>query len=206
MSALNDLVRSGKVRYIGASSMWTYQFAKMQFVAEKNGWEKFVSMQCRYSLLWREEEREMLRYCKEEGVGVIPVSALILTTYLCNIISSLTNILLQWRPVDGGLLARPLSQTQAGSTLRGDGSGHDAISSKDQEIIKRVEELAEKKGWSMTHVALAWVNKRVSSPIIGVSSVDRLNEALGARGKELSEEEERYLEAGYRAKLVTGFL
>ncbi|KAK3725125.1 hypothetical protein LTR37_000636 [Vermiconidia calcicola] len=184
MEALHDLVKSGKVHYIGASSMWAYQFAQMQFCAEKRGWTKFVSMQNHYNLLYREEEREMNAYCTSTGVGLIP-----------------------WAPLCRGHLARPPSEY--GNTVRSEGEKKSAASTtgqseSDQEVIKRVQELAEKHGWSMSHVALAWINRRVSSPIIGFSSVGRMDEALEARGKVLSEEEEKYLEEPYVARAVQG--
>ncbi|KAK6529420.1 hypothetical protein TWF281_008596 [Arthrobotrys megalospora] len=187
MKALHDLVVSGKVRYIGASSMWATQFARMQFVAEKNGWTKFVSMQNQYNLLYREEEREMNRFCNDTGVGLIP-----------------------WAPLARGHLAR--QPEDFGSTNRS------AMEQKlswlpfhrigaeeaDKEIVKRVKELADKRGWKMSHVALAWINKRISSPIIGFSSVERMDEALEANGKELTAEEEKYLEELYVDRAVTG--
>jgi aryl-alcohol dehydrogenase-like predicted oxidoreductase len=184
MEALHDLVRSGKVHYIGASSMWAYQFAMMQHVAEKYGWTKFISMQNHYNLLYREEEREMNRFCNETGVGLIP-----------------------WAPLCRGHLARPPSAF--GSTIRSEGESKNSMfttgqSESDREVIKRVQELAEEHGWKMSHVALAWINKRVSSPIIGFSSVERMDEALEARGKELSEEEEKYLEEPYVSRGVQG--
>ncbi|KAK2732647.1 hypothetical protein FQN55_004049 [Onygenales sp. PD_40] len=182
MEALHDLVRSGKVRYIGASAMWTYQFATMQFVAEKHGWTKFVSMQNQYSLLYREEEREMNRFCNETGVGIIPFG-----------------------PLEKGFLARPAST--AASTLRSDmllNGPSFRLGETEVATIKRVEELAAKKGWAMSQVALAWLNRRISSPIIGFSSVERIEEALGANGKTLTEEEERYLGELYKPRVVTG--
>lgn len=184
MRALHDLVQSGKVRYIGASSMWATQFARMQFVAERNGWTKFVSMQNHYNLLYREEEREMNRFCDDTGVGLIP-----------------------WAPLCRGHLARP--PTEFGSTKRSEGEkqtqpGSHGTVEPDLTIIKRVQEIAEKKGWPMSHVALAWINKRVSSPIIGFSSVARIEEATEARGKRLTEEEERYLEELYQPKAIQG--
>lgn len=178
MKALHDLVESAKVRYIGASSMWTYQFAMMQFVAEKNGWTKFVSMQNYYNLLYREEEREMNKFCLETGVGLIP-----------------------WGPLSQGQLARPHHMN--GSTLRS--AGKPALPEADISIISRVEELAKKNGWKMGSVALAWLNyKGISSPICGFSSVERLNEALEARGKGLTAEEVKYLEEPYVPKNVFG--
>jgi len=184
MEALHDLVKMGKVNYIGASSMWAYQLAMMQAVAEKHGWTKFISMQNHYSLLYREEEREMNRYCNATGVGLIP-----------------------WAPLCRGLLARPLSAT--GTTTRSEGEQKNPLFStgrteSDHAVINRVQELAEKKGWKMSHVALAWINKRISSPIIGFSSVERVDEALEMRGKELSAEEEKYLEEPYVVRDIQG--
>jgi len=184
MEALHDLVKSGKVRYIGASSMWAHQFALMQFTAEKNGWTKFVSMQNHYNLLYREEEREMNKFCDLTGVGLIP-----------------------WAPLCRGHLARP--PTDYGSTIRSEGEKNSGrathgTSEADKKTIARVQELAEKKGWPMSHVALAWINKRVSSPIIGFSSVARMDEAITARGKTLSEEEEKYLEESYESRDIAG--
>ena len=138
----------------------------MQQCAEKNGWTKFISMQNHYNLLYREEEREMNKYCDATGVGLIP-----------------------WAPLCRGHLARPPSQF--GSTIRSEGEKKNAQSSgqseSDLEIIKRVQEIAEKRGWKMSHVALAWINKRISSPIIGFSSVERIDEALEVKGKVLTE-------------------
>ncbi|KZT60253.1 Aldo/keto reductase [Calocera cornea HHB12733] len=155
MRALNDLVRSGKVRYIGASSMWTWQFAEYQHISEKNGWTKFISMQNQYSLLYREEEREMNKYCDFTSVGLIP-----------------------WSPLAAGQLARPLSQ----STAREDSAKGTPFEMKkseaDKEIINRVEKLAKEKGWTMDQVAHAWINTKVALPIIGFSSVARLEEAI----------------------------
>ncbi|KAL8690816.1 MAG: hypothetical protein Q9218_003827 [Villophora microphyllina] len=176
MEALHDLVKSGKVRYIGASSMWTYQFATMQFAAERRGWTKFISMQNYYNLLYREEEREMNRFCNETGVGLIP-----------------------WSPLAQGSLARTVSAH--GSTARSEGKSHSDV---DAQIIGRVEELAKKRDWKMSQVALAWVNKRIASPIIGFSKVERMDEALEVKGKELTEEEEEYLEELYQPQAVRG--
>lgn len=178
MKALHDLVESGKVRYIGASSMWAYQFATMQFVAEKNGWTKFVSMQNVYNLLYREEEREMNKFCLENGVGLIP-----------------------WGPLSSGQLARPHHVT--GNTTRS--SGKRSLPESDVSIINRVEELAKKKDWKMSHVAVAWLmHKDISSPIIGISSVGRIDEALEAKGKTLTDEELEYLEEAYVPKNIMG--
>jgi len=173
MCALNDLVRSGKVRYIGASSMWAWQFAEYQHVAEKNGWTKFISMQNQYNLLYREEEREMNAYCKYSGVGLIP-----------------------WGPLAAGQLARPVDV----STVRGAGADK---SPADVEIIKRVEKLAKQKGWKMGQVAEAWINTKVTSPIIGFSSPERMEEAI-IPNKTLTEEEIKFLEEPYVTKPIVG--
>ncbi|KAL2831394.1 NADP-dependent oxidoreductase domain-containing protein [Aspergillus cavernicola] len=181
MRALHDLVTAGKIRYIGASSMWTYQFAMMQFCAEKNGWTKFVAMQNHYSLLYREEEREMNKFCNATGVAIVP-----------------------WGPLAQGQLARPLEVR--GSTARSAGGGGDPSNTRSEavEIIHRVERLAEKKGWTMSQVTLAWTLQRVTSPIIGFSSVERIDDALSARGKELTEDEVKYLEEPYTPLEVEG--
>lgn len=177
MRALHDLVESGKVHYIGASSMWAYQFAQMQFCAEKNGWTKFVSMQNWYNLLYREEEREMNKFCLETGVGLIP-----------------------WGPLAQGALARPLHAT--GSTVR---SEQRSLPEADGKIVGKVEELAKKKGWKMSHVALAWLDyKGISSPIIGLSKVERMDEILEVRGKTLNEDEVKFLEEDYVPKNIMG--
>jgi aryl-alcohol dehydrogenase-like predicted oxidoreductase len=142
MEALHDLVKSGKIRYIGASSMWAYQFAIMQFY-EKHGWTKFVTMQNNYSLLYREEEREMIKFCDETGVGLIP-----------------------WGPLNTGRLARPPRDQD---TVRA--KTHPDLSEHDAAIVDRVEEVARKKGIKMSQVALAWINARVTSPISSFSIV-----------------------------------
>ncbi|KAF4463314.1 alcohol dehydrogenase [Fusarium albosuccineum] len=181
MKALHDLVQSGKVRYIGASSMWATQFARMQFVAEKNGCTQFVSMQNHYNLLYREEEREMNRFCNDTGVGLIP-----------------------WAPLCRGHLARPPAQFGTTERSKGEKDSQGDLSEVDLKIVERVVELSEKHSWPMAHVALAWINKRVTSPIIGFSSVERIEQAITARGKELTAEEEKYLQELYRAKEISG--
>jgi aryl-alcohol dehydrogenase-like predicted oxidoreductase len=181
MKALHDLVQMNKVRYIGASSMRTWQFAHLNAVAEKNGWTKFVSMQNQYSLLYREEEREMIPYCKFNGIGLIP-----------------------WYPLHSGYLARPLD---ADTTTRAESGkkGPFAIKLSDweKEIINRVEEVAKKKDWKMAQVALTWAGSKVTSPIVGLSSAQRVNESV-VRGFELAEEEIKYLEEPYQPKKVSG--
>ncbi|KZO99803.1 Aldo/keto reductase [Calocera viscosa TUFC12733] len=177
MGALNDLVRSGKVRYIGASSMWAWELAEYQNVAEKHGWTKFISMQNHYSLLYREEEREMNKYCEYTGVGLIP-----------------------WGPVAAGQLARPLAAQKETARAKG---GNRQLTAAEEEIIRRVEELAKKKGWTMAQVALAWIDDKVSSPIVGFSSVARLEEAI-IPDKKLTAEERKYLEEPYAPTSIKG--
>ncbi|KAL0572480.1 hypothetical protein V5O48_009487 [Marasmius crinis-equi] len=171
MKALHDLVESGKVRYIGASSMRTWQFAHLNDVAARNGWTKFVSMQNQYSLLYREEEREMLPYCKFNGIGVIP-----------------------WAPLAAGYLARPLD---SGSTIRQDSSKggpfETKLSEADKTIISRVEELAKKHNATMAEIALGWVSQKTAIPIVGTSSIKRLEENIPS-GLKLDDTELKYLE------------
>ncbi|KAF0331873.1 aldo/keto reductase [Colletotrichum asianum] len=181
MRALHDLVTAGKIRYLGASSMWTYQLAMMQFCAERNGWTNFVAMQNSYNLLYREEEREMNRFCGETGVAIVP-----------------------WGPLAAGQLARPLKFQGTTARSAGNGEGPSDLRPESAEIINRVENLAQRKGWTMSQVALAWSLKRVTSPIVGFSSIERIDEALSVRGKELTVEEEKYLEELYMPLSVEG--
>ncbi|KAH7412808.1 NADP-dependent oxidoreductase domain-containing protein [Cadophora sp. MPI-SDFR-AT-0126] len=176
MKALHDLVESGKVRYIGASSMWATQFANMQFIAEKNGWTKFVSMQNYYNLLYREEEREMIRFCNDTGVGLIPYS-----------------------PIAGGKLARPAGYDKSARSQMGP-----PLTDADLEIIKRVEEIAGKKGWKMSQVALAWLRSKGAVPINGFNSEERLDEACDVKDKTLDADEVKFLEEPYLPKSVVG--
>ncbi|KIK58975.1 hypothetical protein GYMLUDRAFT_202243 [Collybiopsis luxurians FD-317 M1] len=181
MKALHDLVQTGKVRYIGASSMRCWQFALLNEVAEKHGWTRFISMQNEYSLLYREEEREMNAYCNFNGIGLIP-----------------------WSPLAGGKLCRP---AESDNTLRDEYMQARGFSKPlletDKKIIGRVEELAKKKGWTMTQVALTWVKMKVSSPIVGMSKVTRIEERV-VTGLTLDEDEIKYLEELYEPKRVRG--
>ncbi|KAG1843297.1 Aldo keto reductase [Suillus subalutaceus] len=182
MKALHDLVQSGKVRYIGASSMRCWQFAMLNDVAARNGWTTFVSMQDEYSLLYREEEREMLAYCKHNGIGVIP-----------------------WAPLASGVLARPVgTETTRVNSVKGT-AWEKKFSSADVTIINRVEELAKKKNCKMSQIALAWVASKVSSPIVGISSVQRLQESI-IEEIELTAEEIKYLEEPYEPVAIRGHL
>ncbi|WYZ39609.1 hypothetical protein EsH8_III_001523 [Colletotrichum jinshuiense] len=181
MKALHDLVQAGKIHYIGASSMWATQFAQMQYAAEKNGWTKFVSMQNFYNLVYREEEREMNRFCKETGVGLIP-----------------------WSPLFGGALARPLQDEKTSIRSQSKGIMNPSLTEADENIIRRVEEVAGKKGWKMTHVALAWIRSKGGIPITGFNSVKRIDEAGELRGKSLTEDEVKYLEEPYVPRNIIG--
>ncbi|KAG2089356.1 NADP-dependent oxidoreductase domain-containing protein [Suillus discolor] len=180
MKALHDLVQSGKVRYIGASSMRCWQFAMLNDVAARNGWTTFISMQDEYSLLYREEEREMLAYCKYNGIGVIP-----------------------YAPLYSGLLARPIgTESMRHNSTKGTILER-KVTSADATIINRVEELSKKKNIKMSQIALAWVASKVSSPIVGISSVQRLQESI-IDGIELTPEEIKYLEEPYEPKAIGG--
>jgi aryl-alcohol dehydrogenase-like predicted oxidoreductase len=182
MKALHDLVQAGKVRYIGASSMWTYQFARMQFIAEKNNWTKFVSMQNWYNLCYREEEREMNKFCKETGVGLVA-----------------------WGPLFSGLLAKPSGVESARSKSIAAMGGR--LSETDEIINKRVQEIAEQKGLKMSQVALAWVKEKGSIPIVGLNStsIQRLDEACAVGSLSLTADEIKYLEEPYIPKAVAGY-
>lgn len=177
MEALHDVVKSGKVRYLGSSSMRATEFAQLQFIAEKHGWTKFISMQNYYNLIYREEEREMIPFCKENGVGLIP-----------------------WSPIAAGMLARPLG-TQ---TVRSE-STQQQVPECDQPIVKRVEEVAQKKGCSMSAISIAWAIAKGCAPIVGLSKPERIEDACSALSVKLDDEEMKYLEEPYVPHKVTGF-
>ncbi|RYP80124.1 hypothetical protein DL769_002610 [Monosporascus sp. CRB-8-3] len=181
MQALHQLVMSGKVRYLAASSMWTYQFATLQSIAERNSWTKMVAMQNHYNLLYREEEREMIKYCRKTGVGILP-----------------------WSPLAEGLLARPPGLIGTSTRSLEPSRFGNGQSEPDKSIIKRTLEVSKARNWTMSQVALAWLNRRVAAPIIGMNSVGRMDEALAVRGMELSWEEEAYLEEAYEPKRIQG--
>lgn len=167
---------------LGASSMWAYQFARMQECAAAHGWTKFISMQKHYSLCYREEEREMNPYCHETGVDVI-----------------------NWAPLYRGLLARPLdSEATVRQRAMQANPKFGGIDPNDRKIIERVMKLAERKGWKMSQVALAWNIQKNAIPIVGVSKLERLEEAIAVRGRVLSEEEMKYLEEPYKPKAIEG--
>ncbi len=186
MEALHDVVRSGKARYIGASSMYVWQFAKMLHAADRNGWTRFVSMQPHYNLVYREEEREMIPFCLEEGIGVIP-----------------------WSPLARGFLAGNRKRDGAGETARSktdDYANKLYYSEADFTVLDRVIELAGKRGVKPIQIALAWVLHRpgITAPIIGASKPNHLDDALAAMGLTLSPEEMKVLEEPYQLHKVLG--
>jgi aryl-alcohol dehydrogenase-like predicted oxidoreductase len=179
MQALHDIVRAGKVRYIGASAMFAWQFAKAQYTADLHGWTRFVSMQNHYNLIYREDERELLPFCEDQGVGVIPFS-----------------------PLARGVLARKPTEVQK-ETLR---YQTDALTKSryDQEdnltTVARVSEVAEARGISMAQVALAWMYTKpyIVSPIIGTTKLHHLEDALASLSVQLTADEIEQLEEPYR--------
>jgi aryl-alcohol dehydrogenase-like predicted oxidoreductase len=180
MQALNDLVRSGKVRYIGASSMKAYQFQKMNNIAEKNGWTKFVSMQNLYNLIYREEEREMIPYCLDSGIaGVIwsPLAMGVLTGKHRKTVRAGNKI----------LLTEMMPNVKDNSTV----------------IVDRVVELSERLGISAAQVSLAWLLSKsfVTAPIVGFSSLTQLYDSIQAINVKLSGEDIKYLEEAYHPVL-----
>ena len=182
MGALHDCVRAGKVRYLGASSMFAWQFAKAQQSAAVNHWTGFVTMQDHYNLLYREEEREMLPLCLDSGVGVLP-----------------------WSPLARGRLARPPQEVS--TTTRG-GSDHliERYETGDDAIVEAVRRLAHDRGVSQAQVALAWVlaQPAVTSPIVGATKLAHLDDAVAATDLELTEDELTELEAPYRPVPIQG--
>lgn len=182
MRALNDVVESGQVRYLGASSMAAWEFQKLQNVAEVNGWHKFISMQNYYNILYREEEREMIPYCQDSGVGIIP-----------------------WSPLARGVLAHPWMERNSKreqtdkllASLVRDRGGE-----VEQKLVGRVTEVAQKYGVPMATIALAWCLKKNVYPISGLNSKDRINEAVSSVSFKLSDEDANYLEEIYVPKEV----
>jgi 1-deoxyxylulose-5-phosphate synthase len=188
MEALHDVVKAGKVRYIGASSMWAWQFATMQHTAETHGWTKFVSMQDQYSLIHREEEREMFGLLAAQGVGSVP-----------------------WSPLAAGWVARPWGTES--STRRGkdypvvDPKGRPLFLDSDKAIVDTVQKIAESRGVPMAQIAMAWVLKNpvVSSPIVGATKPRHLADAAAALDIHLTDEEIRSLEEPYVPRMPTWF-
>ena len=186
MEALHDVVKAGKTRYIGASSMYSWQFAKAQYTADLHGWTRFVSMQPHYNLLYREEEREMLPFCADQKIAVIP-----------------------WSPLARGLLtakrSKDRNETERAKT---DEFGKKLYGADgDFEIVNKVSDIAWNRGIPNAQVALAWMLSKpvVTAPIIGASKPGHLEDAVGALSVKLSDEEVRELEALYQPHPVLGF-
>jgi aryl-alcohol dehydrogenase-like predicted oxidoreductase len=184
MEALHDVVKSGKARYIGASAMYAWQFQKAQHIAEKNGWTKFISMQNHMNLIYREEEREMLPLCKDQGVGITPYSPL----------------------ASGRLVKDKDEQTARSQTDQIQRNKYDDTQEKDQIIVDRVKDIAEKYNVPRIHVALAWLMQKdmVASPIIGATKLAHLEQAVGALDLTLSADDLTYLEEAYVPHNVVG--
>jgi aryl-alcohol dehydrogenase (NADP+) len=187
MEALHDVVRSGKARYIGASSMWAWRFAKMQRAAERGGWTRFSSMQNHYNLIYREEEREMIPLCIDEGVGVIP-----------------------WSPLARGFLAGNRGRDKQGGTTeraKTDDYAHRMYySGSDFDVVERVVEIAGKRGVAPAQIALAWILHKpgVTAPIVGASKMEQLEQAIAAVEIALSDDEMKMLEEPYRPHATLG--
>jgi 1-deoxyxylulose-5-phosphate synthase len=181
MEALHDVVKAGKARYIGASSMYAWQFAKAQHTADLGGWTRFVSMQNHYNLIYREEEREMLPLCQDMGVGVIP-----------------------WSPLARGRLTRDWDAATA--RTESDEFGRTLYRDEDKAIVDKVAEVAERRGVSRAQVALAWLMAQptVTSPIVGVTKPQHLSDAVAAVDLELSPDELEELAAGYVPHPIAG--
>jgi 1-deoxyxylulose-5-phosphate synthase len=187
MEALHDVVKAGKARYLGASSMWAWQFAKMQQTATANGWIRFISMQDQYNLVQREEEREMFGLLADEGVGSIP-----------------------WSPLAAGLVTRPWGQqstNRARSNPSTDRQGRPLFLDGDSATVDAVERVAAARGVPMASVALAWVLKNpvVDAPIVGATKAHHLTDAVAALDVELTDDEVAALEQAYTPREPTYF-
>jgi len=185
MEALHDVVRSGKARYIGASSMYAWQFAKMQYTADLGGWTRFVSMQDQYNLLMREEEREMHPFCLDQGVGVIP-----------------------WSPLARGRLTRPWGEPTARAATDDFGAAlYRQHESADRVIVQAVHDLAVARGVGMAEIALAWVRQQaaVTAPIVGATRPEHLQAAISSLDVTLTDDELAELRDPYVAQYPEGF-
>ena len=187
LEALHDVVKAGKARYIGASSMYAWQFCKMLYIADRHGWTRFVSMQNHYNLLYREEEREMTGLCLEEGIGLIP-----------------------WSPLARGKLARPWEDAPTTKRAETDEFGKTLYAKNrdaDKRVVDRIGEVAEQRGDSRAAVALAWLMQQpgVTAPIVGASKPGHLEQAAAALDIKLSPEEMARLGEAYEPHAVAGF-
>ena len=185
MEALNDVVRAGKARYIGASAMFAWQFQKALHVAEQHGWTRFVSMQNHLNLIYREEEREMLPLCRDQNIGAIPYS-----------------------PLASGRLTRDFASetTQRSESDTIAKMKYDSTAEPDAKVVERVAELALKHGVPRVHIALAWLLQKqpVTAPIIGATKISHLDDAVGALAVQLTTEEVAYLEEPYVPHRIVG--
>ena len=184
METLHDVVRSGKARYLGASSMFAWQFAKAQYTADLHGWTRFVSMQGHYNLVYREEEREMIPFCLDQGVGLIP-----------------------WSPMARGFFAGDRKRGGGGETVRaGNDPYADSLYFRDEDfaVAARVAEVAKERQVSGSQIALAWLlNKpHITAPIVGATKMEHLEQSIAALDIQLSEEEVKRLEEPYRPHAV----
>jgi aryl-alcohol dehydrogenase-like predicted oxidoreductase len=185
LRALDDAVRRGKTRYVGASSMWAYQLADALHTSDRLGLDRFATMQNHYNLVYREEEREMLPFCQQEGIGVIP-----------------------WSPMARGYLTRPHDEVDA--TTRGESEeylyDHPYMEGGGPEVNRRVEELADEYDASMAQIALAWVLDKewVDAPIVGTTSVEHLEQAVEALEIDIADSDIEYLEEPYEPVSVSG--
>lgn len=184
MEGLHHMIQQGKVRYIGISNCYAYQLAKANMIARANGWEEFISIQGHYNLIFREEEREMARYCHEEHIAMTPYSAL----------------------ASGRLAKKPGEQSKRLLEDTYAQGKYDQSAKDDQLIIDRVYELAEKKGVSMTEISLAWLLTKVTSPIVGATKKHHIDGAVKAIHLELSKEEILYLEELYKPHPLVGVM
>lgn len=182
MEALHDVVKSGKARYIGASSMFAWQFQKALHVAEKNGWTRFVSMQNHYNLMYREEEREMLPLCKEEKIALTPYSPL-----------ASGRLVRDWSVTTNRTESDKIAVTKYGATI-----------DVDRPIYDRVAELAEKKGLSKTQIALGWMLQKATAPVIGATKISHIEDAVSALPVTLTDDEVAYLEEPYVPHKIVG--
>jgi 1-deoxyxylulose-5-phosphate synthase len=186
LEALHEIVKAGKVRYVGASSMFAWQFAKALFTADRHGWTRFVSMQNEVNLLYREEEREMLPLCADQGIGVIP-----------------------WGPLGGGKLTRPWGErTKRNQTDRYNKHMYEQTEGGAVDVVAAVESLAASRGVPMAQIALAWTMQKdaVTGPIIGATKPEHIDDAVKALDLRLSEEEITDLEAPYQARLAASYI
>lgn len=182
LEALHDVVKAGKARYLGASSMYAWQFTQALYTADLNGWTRFVSMQNHYNLLYREEEREMLPLCADQGIGVIP-----------------------WSPLARGRLTRDWDETTVRSET--DEFGSTLYLESDKSTVDAVATIAASRGVSRAQVAMAWVAGKpgVTAPIVGATKVDHLEQAVAALDLRLDDDEIASLEGSYRPRAVAGF-